>query len=152
MDEGLSFVLILLDREASDLSDRQAGARDLALMKEGFEVHVGDEILPVVIGQVHPCLTARQVKLLEEVIRRAEHTTQLVRETVRNTLDALDDVFIIALDPNKLDFSESESPNDFIDALLVSNPAFLNLAPGGPDVIRRIGDDMIALRLTGSYR
>jgi len=101
-----------------------------------FEVRPDDgELSPIFI-------TSQELDLLEGSFRAAERISDEVGRFAEKLTSDIREVFIIDLDPNKLDFSDAENPVDVVDALLKSNPEFLNLAPGGDEKLREIGDNI----------
>ncbi len=94
---------------------------------------------PNSIFSIYP-LTVPQVVMVTESIEMAIDAMSMMADALTGLYSELDQMFIMDLDPNFLDFSDVDSELDFILVLEQSNPNFMSITPYGIDKFHEMGD------------
>jgi len=84
-------------------------------------------------------LTVSQVKVATEMIELACNAMSMMADALTGLYNELDQIFILDLDPEYLDFSNVEGPMDLINILEQSNPEFLTVTPYGIEKFHETG-------------
>jgi len=87
-------------------------------------------------------LTVQQVYVATQAIELVIDGMSMIQEALTDLYNELDQMFILDLDPNYLDFSNVETDLDIINILEQSNPDFLTLTPYGIEKFHQFGDDL----------
>ena len=85
-------------------------------------------------------LTVSQVYLATEAIEQACKAMSMMADALTSLYNELDQMFILDLDPEYLDFSNVQGPMDMINILEQSNPDFMTVTPYGIGKFHEIGD------------
>jgi len=85
-------------------------------------------------------LTTTQIQIATEMIDLACRAMSMVGDAVSGLYNELDQMFILDLDPEYLDFSNVGGPLDVIHIFEQSNPDFLTVTPYGIEKFHEIGD------------
>jgi len=85
-------------------------------------------------------LAVPQVKIATAAIEKACEGLAKIGDVLNVLYNELDQMFILDLDPNYLDFSEVEGPMDVINILEQSNPEFLTVTDYGVAKFHEMGD------------
>jgi len=100
-----------------------------------FVIEEDDAIVPIPV-------TGGQLTVGLERVQAVSQSSAEVSTTLREARDDVDTSFELDLDPNELDFSESESRLDLAEALERSNDRFLQLTPEGRQDLIDAGDEL----------
>ena len=100
-----------------------------------FVIEEDDAIVPIPV-------TGGQLTVGLERVRAVSRSSAEVSTTLREARDDVDTSFELDLDPNELDFSDSDSRLDFAEALERSNERFLQLTPEGHQDLVDAGDEL----------
>ena len=87
-------------------------------------------------------LAVPQVKIATAAIEKACEGLSKIGDVLNGLYSELDQMFILDLDPNYLDFSEVEGPMDVISILEQSNPEFLTVTDYGVAQFHKMGDKL----------
>jgi hypothetical protein len=87
-------------------------------------------------------LTVPQVYLATKAIELVIDGMSMIQQALSDVYNELDQMFILDLDPNVLDFSNVQTDLDVINILEQSNPNFLTLTPYGIEKFHEIGDNL----------
>ncbi|HPB01251.1 MAG TPA: hypothetical protein PLI55_10245, partial [Candidatus Marinimicrobia bacterium] len=85
-------------------------------------------------------LAVPQVKIATAAIEEACEGMSKIGDVLNGLYNELDQIFILDLDPNYLDFSEAKGPMDVINILEQSNPEFLTVTDYGVTKFHEMGD------------
>ncbi|PIS29502.1 MAG: hypothetical protein COT43_03680 [Candidatus Marinimicrobia bacterium CG08_land_8_20_14_0_20_45_22] len=85
-------------------------------------------------------LSVSQIKIATEMIDLACRAMSVVGDVLAGFYNELDQIFILDLDPDYLDFSDVQGPLDVINILEQSNPDFLTVTPYGVEKFHEMGD------------
>jgi hypothetical protein len=100
-----------------------------------FVIEEDDAIAPIPV-------TGGQLTVGLERVRAVSRSSAEVSTTLKEARDDVDTSFELDLDPNELDFSDSDSRLDFAEALERSNERFLQLTPEGRQDLIDAGDEL----------
>ena len=100
-----------------------------------FEIGEGDEVIPIP-------LTGGVLGVALDVAAGIGAAAAALAETAVNLLEGAEESFELDLDPNLLDFSDTESGLDFALALQHSNENFLGITPEGEENLLNAGEDI----------
>jgi len=84
-------------------------------------------------------LTVSQIQIATEMIDLACRAMSMLGDAISDIYNELDQMFILDLDPDYLDFSNVTSPLDIINIFEQSNPDFLTVTPYGIERFHAIG-------------
>ncbi|MDD5583249.1 MAG: T9SS type A sorting domain-containing protein, partial [Candidatus Marinimicrobia bacterium] len=87
-------------------------------------------------------LAVPQVKIATATIEMLCEDLSKINNVLKGFSNELDQMFILDLDPNYLDFSEVEGPIDVISILEQSNPEFLTVTDYGVEKFHEMGDKL----------
>ena len=100
-----------------------------------FIIENDDAIAPIPV-------TGAQLAIGLERVRDVSRSSAEVSATLNEARDNANTSFELDLDPNELDFSDSDSRIDFAEALERSNDRFLQLTPEGRQDLIDAGDEL----------
>jgi len=87
-------------------------------------------------------LTVPQIYVATKAIELVIDGMSKIQEALTDLYNELDQMFILDLDPNYLDFSNVETDLDVINILEQSNPNFMTLTPYGIEKFHKFGNDL----------